>query len=539
MRAPHTPIPRLVAAALVLLFLRRCCASPDPPGGVFLSPPNSAPTGASGLATRGLFLQHVPGAPAAGTNRAAAPPRPWPRDIDPSFSNVVNSVFPVDMVVSYNASGGRAGGQMVARYAAFSPVLRGELRGHYVFVAGSACSEIAAHQHPEYTDKILVVARGKCTFVQKLENIRGARLAPRAVVVANNVPHGGLITMYSRSFNRDEQLRFPVLFLGFEDAETLRAMQPARPELALRTAPFDGFLGLVLLMAVLPPLVIVACYAVVRASQWWARRRRNARNRRYVRLLPVYIYARTHLVPWPAFYEYLLATGQTDDIPLALSSVADVAGPPACGALAAPPFVAGGTDLLLMPDLHILYAAADFYPTQKCAICLGRFVPLKLRVLVLACKHVHHEDCLANWLINFRRTCPLCNEAVRAHDAQQLLTHGGHGYGTFAADPENPTPATDDAPGPAARSLRVDLARSGLDDSEGPRPSCSGQALASRADRVLPIARVPLSDSSFVTTKTHQSGDAPSSYHTSAGVFPPDSGDDTQLDESGHSTLRF
>ena len=38
-------------------------------------------------------------------------------------------------------------------------------------------------------------------------------------------------------------------------------------------------------------------------------------------------------------------------------------------------------------------------------------------MLVLDCKHFFHEYCLSNWLINFKRSCPLCNYTLQSrHD---------------------------------------------------------------------------------------------------------------------------
>lgn len=43
----------------------------------------------------------------------------------------------------------------------------------------------------------------------------------------------------------------------------------------------------------------------------------------------------------------------------------------------------------------------------------GKYIPLKSKVLVLDCKHFFHEYCLSNWLINFKRSCPLCNYTLQ------------------------------------------------------------------------------------------------------------------------------
>ncbi|GEQ67788.1 hypothetical protein JCM33374_g1453 [Metschnikowia sp. JCM 33374] len=368
----------------------------------------------------------------------------WSTDSNPSFSNMVNSVFPIDSVISYNASGRSAPTEIIARYASFSAVLSDQITGHYVFVAGSACSEIDAHTHPEYVGKILIVPRGKCTFVKKLTNIVAADVRPLAVMVANNVPRSGLITMYSKSFNEDESLRCPVLFMSYEDAEDLRVLQQQGKAvvLSMRTATFDGFVGLVLSMAVSPPLMILICYLIIRGMQHWTRRRRNLINQQYVRSLPVHMYNKTHLIPAQHFYDYLVHTNQTNDIPSVSSSTDDhiPAGQglggadhepvtPVSASASASVGLPSVTDLYTLDDMNILLASKDFYPTQKCSICLGHFVALKSRVLVLGCKHIYHEKCLSNWLINFRKTCPLCNKPLHMSECQPFLDHPSSDYG--------------------------------------------------------------------------------------------------------------
>ncbi|KAJ8144686.1 hypothetical protein OY671_002218 [Metschnikowia pulcherrima] len=469
----------------------------------------------------------------------------WGRELDPNFSNVVNSVFPIDSVISYNDTKDGSPIEIIARYASFSPILSHEMRGHFAVVDGGACSEIDSDLHPQYMNKILIVQRGNCTFVKKLHHITQANLRPLAVVVANNVPHSGLVTMYSKTFDRDEELGFPVLFMSLEDYEDLRKMSPDTL-LAIRTASFDGFIGLVLSMAVSPPLMILLCYLVIRAMQLWGRRRRNRRNQLYVRSLPVYIYNRNHLVPTASFYEYLMCTNQTSDIPSVSSSTDEL---PAGQEFDPSSYVVGGTDLYSMPEMHILFQDKHFYATQKCSICLGRFVPLKSRVLVLSCKHIYHEKCLSNWLINFRKSCPLCNEALQMPETQPFLAQYASNYGTFPVDMERQEPLERHVSNTAVRSLQVSAPVSQAPIQTPLSGSVShitdtGDASTGSSQGELSAIHASVSNNSFVTTKSQQSTNAsrisvPSSYHTSASMAAMDSDDDTQSYESSKSTLRL
>lgn len=344
-------------------------------------------------------------------------------DLDSPFTNVVNLVFPIDLIVSYNYSNETH--EMVARYASFSPIISRSLTAEYAIVPGDACEGPWVPENKEdVKDKILIVLRGKCTFVRKILNLLNSDLLPRAIIVANDEPYRALITMYLASFNADGKLATPILFILNEDFKMLGTLEWEHLELLIRTAAFDNWINLLLSMAVSPPLLILICYLLIRTLQMCRRRRVSAMNQRLVKNLPVYIYHKNHLVPTQSFYYYLTATYQTNDIPLVPSSSEDVASmiePETPASMKN--FVINGTDLYLMrKQFGLLFAPDDFFPTFKCPICLDKFTPLQLRVLVLDCHHIFHEKCLSNWLINFRRTCPLCNDVMRPTETLPLLT---------------------------------------------------------------------------------------------------------------------
>lgn len=417
-------------------------------------------------------------------------------DLDFPFSNVINSVFPIDLVISYNMS--NTTHELTARYASFSPVLTSKLHGHYAIVEGHGCTPVNSTSHPQYKDKILIVLRGKCTFVRKVRTLVESDLKPRAVVVANNEPYRNLITMYSSTFNEDGLLTMPVLFISNEDYKRLDAVELANVRLSVETASIDSWINIMLLMAVSPPLLIVLFYLVMRGIQLCHRRHTSTVNQRMVRKMAVYIFNTNHLIPAPVFYEYLTLTHQTGDIPLVVSSSEDLRqgqdpGSDSDRSEARAPTtssVVNGTDLYLLTNLHLLHAPRDYYPTLKCSICLDRFVPLRSRVLVLECRHIYHEACLLNWLINFRRTCPLCNELLSQLEPLRLLDAEHHSYGTFGPDLERGLPANSDPDSQplhphslstristvAVRSLHLEGGRSNSDsdsDSDSDLPSVS------------------------------------------------------------------
>lgn len=324
------------------------------------------------------------------------------------MGELVGSVFPIDLVVSYNASvlGANETWAFLGRYASFSPILGGTLRANYRIFPTLACDPIDKHQFAEFHNKALVVSRGGCKFIDKMSNILGSGLDPLVLFIANNEPKRGLITMYTNIYQDDSAV--PIVFISYEAREALAKVELQRPVLLIQTGPFDSWLNLLVLLTISPPLMFIIAFLLVQYFTMVRRKHLSVLTERVVRRLPVHIYAGNHLVPAKHFFEYLTATGQTDQLQLLLcEDLADERAWPEESSL----YVVNGTDLYSL-DVALLYAHKDYFATHKCSICLDRFRPLHLRVLVLECRHVYHEKCLLNWLIHFKRTCPLCNASL-------------------------------------------------------------------------------------------------------------------------------
>lgn len=329
-------------------------------------------------------------------------------------SSVLTSAFPVDLIISYNDTAGSSR-QFLARYASFSPILNAKLKDQFHILNSTACSPLKLKDYQDAKGKILIVQRGACAFVDKVTNILDSNLDPHAIIIANNEPHRGLVTMYSTNFNEDGLISIPILFMTLEDFDSLQVLQGTGTVLSIQTASIDGLVGVMLLMAISPTLLILLCYLIIKGLKHFRQRTLNARYKKIVQRLPVYIFNANHLIPAVNFYSYLSKTHQAEDIPLIPSSCDDLSlqeNEPRY----IPSFVINGTDVHSMTDLELLFVDKDYYRSLKCSICLGHFVALKSRVLVLKCKHVYHESCLSNWLVNFRRTCPLCNENLNLLD---------------------------------------------------------------------------------------------------------------------------
>lgn len=352
--------------------------------------------------------------PITNITEALVPHKYLSSDMDYPFNSVVNSMFPLDSVIEYNVS--NITKALTGRYASFSPILTRSVTSKYALFPHNACEELTG-PHKEFHDKIVVLKRGECTFVEKVRNIVKSEMRPLAVVIGNNEPNRGLITMYSSSFNSDGSLKMPVLFVTYEDYRELQRLEKQGISLRISTATLGSWANLVLSMALSPPLLTLFFYLVIKSVQLLRRSRMNRLNQQLVKKMPVHIYNGNHLVDAKRFYDYLTATDQTEDLPNVTDdsdSARSLKPSPRSSALSLRNYIVNGKDVRAdKMRLGVLTAPEDFYHTYKCSICLDKFKKLRLRVLVLECKHVFHEECLLNWLVNFRRSCPLCNSVLK------------------------------------------------------------------------------------------------------------------------------
>ena len=61
----------------------------------------------------------------------------------------------------------------------------------------------------------------------------------------------------------------------------------------------------------------------------------------------------------------------------------------------------------------------------ECVVCLEDYVDGESRVMSLPCGHEFHADCITPWLVNRRRTCPICKG-----DVVRSLARAGQGAGS-------------------------------------------------------------------------------------------------------------
>lgn len=382
-------------------------------------------------------------------------------DLDFPLNGVMNSVFPIDSFIEFNTSvefpdnlslygddTKVTPNQLIGRYASFSSIITNEMNEQYKIFPGLACEAINGTEYPEYYGKIFVVLRGECTFVDKVSSIVESDLNPRAIIIANNEPYRSLITMYSATFNSDGSLKTPIMFITNEDYKILKYLEEEEPNTFLRlsTASLGNWWNVLISMTLSPPILILLFYTVVKGLQFFRKRRLNKLNEKIVKQLPVYIFNQNHIIPSKSFYDYITITRQSDrlsSIPssdsgsgIAEANPQSIGPTPKSSTSSMQNLVINGVDLegSTGKKLNILTAPKDYYHTFKCSICLDSFKPLKSRVLVLDCKHIFHEKCLSNWLINFKRSCPLCNNTLKNNELPYLLAgqESQNNYGSIS-----------------------------------------------------------------------------------------------------------
>lgn len=443
------------------------------------------------------------------------------------FSSVMNLIFPIDSKVQYNIS--NSSYEFAARYASFSPIVDYNIDSEYGIMEDSGCKPFNASEYEYLQDKIVVVMRGECTFVQKINNILESGLNAQAILVANNVANRGLVTMYSPTFNQDGTLRTPVLFIAYENYQQLDKLSADDIELRIAAAALGGWINWALSVMLSPPLVIIVFYSIIRCGQILKKKHTSRENEQLVRRLKVFIYNKSHLIPASDFYDYIRVTNQTQELEDAQAAERNSVSDSSSIETSRP-----GTPSRELPamvcDLNILVPPDDYFNASKCSICLERFHPLRSRVLLLNCKHFFHEQCLSNWLVNFKRSCPLCNNSLKL----SLLWGLSHrNYGAMEesvgidAEQRHPSsdaraihPTTEDHTGHAdhASYHETNAAVHSVEGIvEGIVGGSSGQEFAGNHEELLAQPQTQANSAgepadttaSFVTAKTHLEQPAP------------------------------
>lgn len=318
-------------------------------------------------------------------------------------NGIFDLFFPIDLNVSFNES--TESKHFLGRYASFSAILSRPLMTKYEILTSKACEPLEL----TLKDTAVVVLRGDCTFVDKVQNIVSSKILPLAIIIANDEPFGGLITMYSSTFNQNGLITAPIFFIDYESLHTLINVASQDITLELTTANLGNWFGMFLSMILSPPLLIVIIYLSFMGFQKIRQRQYSLRNARMVQNLPTFVYNKNHMIDENHLETYLQETHQ-----VITKHLSDESFPSSSNSS-----MKSISDL--PSNLNILTSPEDFFYSQKCSICLEKYIPLETRVIALDCKHFYHKKCLSNWLINFKRTCPLCNKSLSSNVHHMLL----------------------------------------------------------------------------------------------------------------------
>lgn len=364
-----------------------------------------------------------------------------------SLDNLLYAFFPIDAMLLYNRTtpeGDRETWNVRARYASFSSIVNNDLEGEIVIARSDFCK--APDNITHIKDKILVLSRGGCTFSEKIMNLLSHKDRPNSVIVANNKPNDPLITMYSSLLN--QRVHFPVMFISYESYNDYLSHADGK-RVSIVTLTYSNLVNILGSSVLSPPLIIILIYLSLKCTNNIKRRKKFRQNMTLVRRMPVYIFNGDHLVPRKFFASYLEVTDLTHKAQEvnAVSSESSPTGSvkslvlkdyePNLKAPRLSPYANNNDLIKLKKDLGLLLAPEDYYHSLKCSICLERFHSLSSHVIVLSCRHIFHESCLSNWLINFKRCCPLCKLAINGKYIPLLLDNAiNNDYGSINANLE-------------------------------------------------------------------------------------------------------
>ncbi|CCE82942.1 Piso0_002708 [Millerozyma farinosa CBS 7064] len=365
-----------------------------------------------------------------------------------SLDNLLYAFFPIDAMILYNrttSEGDRETWNIRARYASFSSIVNNDLEGEIAIAASDFCETL--DNITNIRDKILVLSRGGCTFSEKITNVLNLKARPKSVIVANNKPNDPLITMYSSSL--EQRVHFPVMFITYESYNDYLAQANGK-RVSITTLTYSNLVNILGSSVLSPPLIIILVYLSLKCSNNIKRKKKFRQNLNLVRRMPVYVFNGDHLVPKKSFASYLEVTDLTHKAQ-EVDAVSNDSSPtesvrsfvlkdhvPNLETSRMSPY-ANNKDLIkLKKDLGLLLAPEDYYHSLKCSICLERFHRLSSHVIVLSCRHIFHESCLSNWLINFKRCCPLCKSAINSKYIPLLSDNAvNNDYGSINANLES------------------------------------------------------------------------------------------------------
>lgn len=327
------------------------------------------------------------------------------------------SLLPMTAILEY----ANATEHVIARYASFGPIvdvayevpLNRTFSGTLVLISNNACDLKLLQQLVELNefynksnrafDKHVFALnqRGGCSFYTKTLNLQ--KLGVSAVIIGNDQPGRGLLTMFSK--NIPEDIGIPLVFITQESFIALKFHLNAPISIYTGQTP-SPFLDALLTLVFSPPIALMVVFFVVKFRRYHRRRLERA-SKNAVSNLPVFVYNAEYLIP---IKEY----ERRRDF------YSDGVEPPQKPSLFMGLFKKGKSNMPLdddeapVPELRRHLSTEEFnqFHMGQCLICLNQFRRLKLKVVLLPCSHYFHYKCCINWLCNYHKTCPVCKHDI-------------------------------------------------------------------------------------------------------------------------------
>ncbi|ODQ65996.1 hypothetical protein NADFUDRAFT_51266 [Nadsonia fulvescens var. elongata DSM 6958] len=310
------------------------------------------------------------------------------------------------------------------------------LTGKIVTVKTSGCfDDNDLGNRVDLSDSIALVLRGNCGFYEKVLNLQSWGAV--AVIVGDNIYGRGLVTMYKS--DDSHSIKIPSVFVTRSSYEDLRLVNIVHISLE-NSAP--SFFDTLLFGFISPLFSITIIYLLFMFNRYYKGTLERAPVS-YVNKLPTRL--------WMGVPECTSGNSSTLSIPRMSQESSSEGNENEATALLLPkvtsesarinnssnhdansPLLKSYNSLDQFPP-HISMNPEPFKPQRihhhekvwvssaECIICLEEYVIGESMVMRLPCGHDFHVDCIKQWLINEKRTCPICKQDIMTKDVKNPL----------------------------------------------------------------------------------------------------------------------
>lgn len=293
---------------------------------------------------------------------------------------------------------------LAARPAAFGPKITDHLGGDEdgpfgfegpleVVIDSYGC---AGHDTPrDYTNKIVLIERGECSFYDKIYNLQTQNAA--AVVVGDNVYRRGLVTMYTE---REDYVVIPSVFVSKESYNILRELRGHDQHIVVTVADLESsVIGTVIFLMLSPLCSLSLIYCFLMLHRRYKKMQERA-SKKAVAKLPVRIWHR----PDPENHRQIC--GENDILTNNETEFNEGSSSQEPSALETPAKISLETSNSDEEREKVWTSSAE------CIICMDDYVDGVSQVMRLPCHHEFHVECITRWLTTRKKTCPICKYDV-------------------------------------------------------------------------------------------------------------------------------